>query len=608
MRVRPHTAEIYRWRFYGVALVLLVVVLALFWHLVKLQILPNEHRGFEFLQGQGLARTLREEVIPAYRGGITDRYGEPLAISTPVVSLYANPQKLLEHKSEWPELVKALGITRGKLEEKANRYRHKEFMYLKRQLTPVQAKKILALNIGGVYGQQEYQRFYPAGEVAAHIVGFTDIDDQGQEGLELAYNEWLTGTKGKRQVLKDLQGRVIKDIALLEAAQPGKDIALSVDLRLQYLAYRELKAAVQAHGAKSGSVVMLDAKTGEVLAMANQPSFNPNDRSRLRANTLRNRAITDQFEPGSTMKPLTVMAALETGRYSPRTKINTYPGYLKVGKKTLLDPVNYGVIDLAKVIQKSSQVGLTKVSLDLEADTIRDMFFRLGLGQSTGTGFPGESLGLLPNYTRWQPIVQANFSFGYGLTLTTLQLAQAYSVIADNGLKKPVSMLKLDAAPQSTSVVSKKITNQLVTMMKTVVKKGGTATRANIDSYEVAGKTGTIHKVGSQGYAEDRYISLFAGFAPANDPKVIAVVAIHEPSKGKYYGGEVAAPVFANVVERSLQLMQVAPQNINAQQNLENKQKLIGEKYFLQKKADEIQLKKAASKEVLVQKNVEPLT
>ncbi|MFT5420903.1 MAG: cell division protein FtsI (penicillin-binding protein 3) [Candidatus Endobugula sp.] len=554
-----NTAKIYRWRFYGVVGLLLLLAIALVWHLIKLQVLPDTYRGFEFLQNQGLARTLRTESIPAYRGVVTDRYGEPLAISTPVVSLWANPKELLAASEKWPLLAKELGLKPAKLVARLKRYRNKEFMYLRRQLAPALAKQILSLEIKGVYGKQEYQRFYPSGEVAAHLVGFTNVDDKGQEGLELAYDEWLTGTPGRKQVLKDLSGRVIKNVALLETAAPGKDIELSIDLRLQYLAYRELKAAVKAHSAKSGSMVLLDAKTGEVLAMVNQPSFNPNDRSDLNTSALRNRAITDQFEPGSTMKPLTIMTALETGRYSPKTIIDTNPGYFKVGKKTLLDPVNYGRIDVTKIITKSSQVGLTKISLDLEASDIRDMFFRLGLGQSTGTGFPGESIGLLPNHARWQPIVQANFSFGYGLTLTALQLAQAYSVIADGGNKKPVSIVKLEGKPESESVVDEKVAAQVVSMLKTVVLPGGTAKRAHLDSYVVAGKTGTVHKVGKQGYADNRYTSLFAGFAPADDPRVIAVVVVNEPSRGKYYGGEVAAPVFARVVERSLQLLQVPP-------------------------------------------------
>ncbi|MGH1439243.1 MAG: peptidoglycan D,D-transpeptidase FtsI family protein [Cellvibrionaceae bacterium] len=559
MKAKTHTAKIVRWRFYAISLALVSLLLALVFHLASIQILPNELRGYEFLQRQGLVRTLRSETIPGLRGVITDRHGEPLAISTPVVSLWANPKELLVSKESWPDLVKPLGINIADLEKRLKRYRNKEFMYLRRHLTPADAKAILDMDIVGVYGQQEYRRFYPAGEVAAHLVGFTNVDDKGQEGVELAYDTWLAGDNGKKQVLKDLRGRTFKDVNLIADANAGKDIELSIDLRLQYLAYRELKEAVKAHRATSGSVVLLDALTGEVLAMANQPSYNPNDRRGLKSSALRNRAMTDQFEPGSTMKPLTIMSALETGRFYPSTKIDTNPGFLKVGRKTLLDPVNYGVMNIEKILQKSSQVGLTKISLDLEGDSIRDMFFRAGLGQDTGTGFPGEATGQLPSHSKWQPIVQANFSFGYGLSLTALQLAQAYSVIADSGRKKPVSLLKVNQAPKSEVVVQARYANQVAAMLTRVVQAGGTGTRANISAYQAAGKTGTIHKVGKSGYADDRYLSLFAGFAPAENPRLIAVVVVNEPKSGQYFGGEVAAPVFSALMERGLRLMQVPP-------------------------------------------------
>ena len=562
MRATVKLASVVRWRFYLVLFTLCAFLLALLWHLASLQILPANDRGYEFLQQQGLDRILREEEIPALRGMITDRNGQPLAVSTPVVSLWANPKELLAVQNGWSPLLKALTLSEKQLLEKLERYKNKEFMYLRRHLTPVEAEKILRLEIGGVYGDEEYRRFYPAGEVAAQLIGFTNIDDQGQEGLELAYDQWLRGESGAKQVLKDRKGRIFKDVQLLAEAKKGNDLALSIDLRLQYLAYRELKEAVKAHGAQSGSVVLLDAKTGEVLAMANQPSFNPNDRRGLKVNALRNRAMTDQFEPGSTMKPLTIMAAMESGQISATTTIDTHPGHLRVGSKTLLDPVNYGVMDIAKIVQKSSQVGLTKISLEMSPDEIRDMYFRVGLGQDTGTGFPGESTGLLPNHARWQPIVQANFSFGYGVSLTTLQLAQAYSVIANSGEKRPVSLLRLEKEIAGDKVISPKVARQMVKMLQGVVQPAGTGTRAGIDAYPVAGKTGTIHKVGPNGYADDRYISLFAGFAPANDPAVVAVVVIHEPSRGQYFGGEVAAPVFSNLVERSLRLLQVPPQNI----------------------------------------------
>jgi cell division protein FtsI (penicillin-binding protein 3) len=564
MKVKTHSAKIVRWRFYFVLLALLGLMISLVWHLASIQIMPNESRGYEFLQRQGLVRTLRLETIPALRGVITDRNGEPLAISTPVVSLWAQPQELRLSIERLAELSDKLSIKSSTLKKKLSRFKNKEFMYLRRHMTPADAEDVLALGVSGVYAQQEYRRFYPAGEVAAHLVGFTNIDDRGQEGLELAFNKGLTGEAGKKQVLKDLRGRTFKDVSLISEASAGNDIALSIDMRLQYLAYRELKEAVKAHKAKSGSVVLLDAKTGEVLAMVNQPSFNPNDRSGLKVNALRNRAMTDQFEPGSTMKPLTVMAALETGRFTPTTEIDTNPGFLRVGKKTLLDPVNYGVMSVGKILQKSSQVGLTKISLDLDGDEIRDMFFRAGLGQGTGTGFPGEAVGVLPGYAKWQPIVQANFSFGYGISLTALQLAQAYSVIANRGEKTPVTLLKLNDSVESTTVVQPQIAKQVATMLERVIQKGGTGTRAEIPAYYAAGKTGTIHKVGRNGYADDRYLSLFAGFAPANDPRIIAVVAINEPRAGQYFGGEVAAPVFSALMEHGLRILQVTPDYIPA--------------------------------------------
>lgn len=557
--------NIHQWRFYVVLLGLSILMAALLWRVINIQILPGGDRGFEFLQSQGLARTLRTETIPAYRGIITDRHGETLAVSTPVVSIWANPKELLTAKQRWPQLARALSINSSDLHDKLMAYRDKKFVYLRRQLPPAEAQKVLNLDIEGVYGKREYRRFYPAGEVAAHLVGFTNIDDRGQEGIELSYNQWLTGAPGKKQVLKDLRGRVIKQVGLLQSAKAGRDIVLSIDLRLQYLAYKELKAAVQGHRAKSGSLVLLDAGTGEVLAMVNQPSYNPNDRSRLSPDKFRNRAITDQFEPGSTMKPLTIMAALESGRYLPQTEIDTNPGYIRVGRKTLLDPVNYGVIDITRIITKSSQVGLTKVSLDLDGDRIRDMFARLGIGQSTGTGFPGEALGVLPSYHRWQPIVQANFSFGYGMTLTALQLAQAYSVIANQGGKRPLSILRQQRSPQTQQVIAKKTARQAIAMLKTVTQSGGTAANVHLQSYQTAGKTGTIHKVGSNGYADDRYLSLFVGFAPADHARVIAVVVINEPSNGKYFGGEVAAPVFARVIDNTLRLLKVPPLNAERQ-------------------------------------------
>ncbi|HEB27924.1 MAG TPA: penicillin-binding protein 2, partial [Porticoccus sp.] len=422
-----------RWRYLLLVGVLFMLPVAGLWHIAGLQVLTDVDKGFQFLQGQGLARTVRTESIPAYRGVITDSRGEPLAVSTPVVTLWANPQVIDSTSPGLTGLAKQLSMSRDELQQRLSRYSNKEFMYLARQMTPEQAEQVLRLEIPGVYGQDEYKRFYPAGEVTSQLVGFTNIDDRGQEGMELAFDELLTGVPGAKKVLKDLKGRVIKDLTLVRSEKPGQNLALSIDLRLQYIAYRELKAAVVKHQAASGSVVMLDVQTGEILAMANQPSFNPNDRSRMSSDSLRNRAITDLVEPGSTMKPLTVLAALESGKFVPETVIDTNPGSIRVGRKTFYDHRNYGLIDLTTLLMKSSQVGVTKLALQLDPTHVRDMFFRMGLGQSPGTGFPGESPGSLPEHRRWKPVERANFAFGYGLSATALQLAQAYAVLASDG-------------------------------------------------------------------------------------------------------------------------------------------------------------------------------
>lgn len=552
--------RLHSWRFYSVVLAMLLLAAFLLWRMASLQVLPDADRGFEFLQGQGDARTVRTEPISAYRGVITDRNGEPLAVSTPVESIWANPQILLQHPKDWSRLAQALSWDKAMLESRLARSSEKEFIYLQRHMPPQEAESILALDIDGVYSQREYRRFYPAGEVAAHLVGMTDIDDRGQEGMELAYDAWLAGESGAKQVMKDLRGRTIKELGLIKSARSGQPIALSIDLRLQYLAYRELKKAVAGFGAKAGSVVILNAHNGEVLAMANQPSYNPNDRSNIKASSLRNRAITDVFEPGSTIKPLAVMAALETGKFQPYTVIDTAPGYMRVGNKTLLDPINYGELDLTRVLAKSSQIGMTKLALAVEPEQIRGMYYRLGLGQGTGTGFPGEAVGVLPEYDKWKPIQRATYAFGYGLNLTVLQLAQAYSVLANDGVKYPVSLLRLDNAPVAEQVVEPRYAASVLKMLRKVVSDDGTGSNAYIEAYPVAGKTGTAHKADAGGYADHRYIGSFVGVAPVNDPEIIVAVMIDEPRDTKYHGGQVAAPVFASITEDALRLLQEPPQ------------------------------------------------
>ncbi len=553
-------APISPWRFRVVVAGLLVLAAMLLARTLTLQVLDVD-RGYEFLQGQGNARTIRNEVIPAHRGMISDRNGEPLAVSTPVASIWANPQELAKQKDGWPRLAASLDISVAELSRRLKRYTNSQFMYLRRHLAPQDAEKILALKVPGVYLQREYRRFYPAGEVASHVVGFTNIDDRGQEGLELAYDAWLNGSPGRKRVLKDLYGNIIREIDAGKEASPGKNIQLSIDLRLQYLAYRELKAALQRTGAKAGSVVILDSRSGEVLAMVNQSSYNPNNRSRLQPSALRNRAVIDMFEPGSTVKPMTLVAALESGRYQPDTEINTHPGYIKVGPKLLEDHRNYGVLNVAEVLKKSSQVGTTKIALSLDEQEVWQVFQRFGFGRSTGSGFPGESSGVLPSRPNWRAIERATLSFGYGMTVTNLQLAQAYAVFANRGVFQPVSLLKRKEAAERKQLIAPEIARQMVEMLELVTEPGGTATRARVDAYRVAGKTGTSHKAVAGGYAEDRYFSLFAGLAPASDPRIVAVVAIDEP-EGDYFGGLVAAPVFSRVVSDALRLMNIPPDDI----------------------------------------------
>ncbi|MFL0810581.1 MAG: penicillin-binding protein 2 [Agarilytica sp.] len=557
-----------KWRFYLVLTFLSVLPLALAWHLANLQVIPREDKDFRFLQNAGEARTLRNEKLSAYRGVITDRNGELLAVSTPVKSVFINPQKV--RQDQVPAIANAVGMKAKRLSSKLERYENKQFMYLVRHLPPQEANKILAKKFQGVYAQEEFRRYYPAGEVAAHVVGFTDTDDRGREGVELGFNQYLAGEAGSKRVIKDLKGNVVKDLGLVKSPKSGSDLQLTIDLRLQYLAYKELKHAIANQNAKSGSLVMMDANSGEILAMVNQPSYNPNNRNTVKADQLRNRAFTDVFEPGSTMKPFAMMAALESGRYSPHSKIDTSPGHMFVGGKMIPDPVNYGVLDLGKIISKSSQVGISKIALDMDPNDIRDVYFRAGIGQSSGAGFPGESVGELPSRAKWHPVEQATFAYGYGLSVNAVQLAQAYTVIASGGKLLPASLIKQDAENLSTQVIDKKIAKQVTKMLKGVLESGGTAASSQIDAYPVAGKTGTAHKVRAQGYADDRYIALFAGFAPADNPEVVAVVIVNEPpSEGAYSGGKVAAPLFSSVVEKALRVLNVAPkQNKSAKKIL----------------------------------------
>lgn len=542
------------WRFGTVLTVFLLVVAALAWRLVDLHVVDNE-----FLRKQGDVRTIRVETIDAHRGVISDRLGEPLAVSTPVQTIWANPSEADPDEPRLTNLARLLDISEARLRERLRDYAGREFIYLRRKVQPSLARDAMALDINGIYSRQEYRRYYPAGEVTAHVVGFTNIDEQGQEGIELAYNDWLSGESGRKRVLKDNRGRVIKDLILIRDAQPGQQLELSIDLRLQYLAYRELKAVVNAHKARGGTLVMLDVDTGEVLAMVNQGSYNPNDRSQLAAENLRNKAITDLFEPGSTMKPIAMAAALESGLYQPGDTVDTAPGYRRFGRFTIRDHRNYGVLDLSGIIVKSSNVGISKIASEIGGDVIRDLYSRLGLGQPTGVGFPGEAVGVLPAPPKWRPVEEAALSYGYGMSVNALQLAQAYMVLANGGIRYPLSLLKVEEPPRGQRVLSEGVAHEVRQMLKQVVEKG-TGTRAQPGFYSAGGKTGTVHLVGAQGYEDSQYKAIFAGMAPIDNPRIVTVVAVDAPQSGEYYGGEVAAPVFARVMSGALRLLNVKPE------------------------------------------------
>lgn len=546
------------WRFKAVVGVLGVLMTLLVWRVLSLQVLDFEH-GREFLQGQGAMRSVRTAEIPAYRGVITDRRGEPLAVSTPVMSIWANPQ-LLKGSPRLAELAQALEMPLPTLKEKLAHYEGKQFMYLLRHLVPADARTILDKGIPGVAGEREYRRFYPAGEVAAQLIGFTNLDGQGIAGLELAYNERLQGIPGKKRYIKDLHGDMVRDIGVLQPPQSGKDIRLSIDLRLQFLQHRALQRAVTALGAESGTVVTLDSHTGEVLAMVNYPVYNPNGQKASSPDGMRNRAITDVYEPGSTMKTFTLVAALESGRFTPETMIETSPGRIRVGPKVYPDPRNYGLISVTRVLQKSSQVGVTKISLDLGHEPIWEVFHRFGIGQPPNSGFPGESAGDLPNRQRWYATEKVSLAFGYGITATPLQLAHAYTAFANGGVLQPVSLLAVEGElPAGKRVISTETAAQLLAMLHAVTGDDGTARKARVPGYQVGGKTGTVHKVGPRGYEPNKYVALFAGVAPIDNPRIVSVVVINDPKGALYGGGAVAAPVFSEITSATLRLLNVPP-------------------------------------------------
>lgn len=541
-------------RLITVMLVLLSVTLVLVWRAVDLHVVRKA-----FLQDQGDSRYLRELPLAAHRGMITDRHGEPLAISTPVDSVWVNPSEFVVDQPEWPRLAKMLNLDVNEIVQKISQRKDKEFVYIKRHVEPARAKRIMELGIPGISLQREYHRYYPMAEVASHVVGFTNIDDQGQEGLELAFDDWLSGEAGSQRVIRDRLGRVVKHVELLKKPRPGKNLTLSIDRRLQYLAYRELKRAVMSNRAQSGSAVILDVRTGEVLAMVNQPAYNPNNRGNLQSQKVRNRAVADVFEPGSTIKPFTVIAALQSEDYSANSVIDTSPGYYQVRGNTIRDIRNYGKINLTRLIKKSSNVGASKLALSLEPEKIWHVFDQMGFGMPTSSGFPGETGGLLKPAVTWAEIEQATLAFGYGLSVTPLQLAKAYAAIANQGVINPVSFVREDEPVQGRRVIDSEVANTMTRMLESVTNEGGTGTRARVPGYRVAGKTGTVKKITSEGYTGDKYIAVFAGMAPASDPRIAMVVTINEPTGDDYYGGQVAAPVFSRVMGGALRLFDIAP-------------------------------------------------
>ena len=512
----------------------------------------------DFLQAKGELRYSRTLEIPAHRGRIFDRNGEALAVSTPVKAIWAIPEDAAVAGRDLERLAAALELPREELRRKlADSGR--DFVYLKRQLPPETAERVAALRLPGIHQSREYRRYYPAGETVAHVLGFTDVDDVGREGIELAYQDHIAGRPGSRRVIKDRLGQVVEDLESIREARDGRDLVLALDSRIQNLAYAELKRAVAGHRAKGGGIVVLDVGTGEVLALANLPSYNPNNRTRLSTASLRNRAVTDAFEPGSTLKPFTIALALETGQVASSTRITVAPGSLTIGPATIRDAHPEKALTVEQVIQKSSNVGAAKIALALAPATMWAMFDDIGFGAAPRLGFPGEAIGKVRPYKTWRPVEQATMSYGHGISVSLVQLARAYTVFARDGDLVPLSLLKVDTPPPARRVISSRTAESVRHMLELAAQPGGTGPRARIMGYRVAGKTGTAHKQENGAYLPDRYHSSFVGFAPASQPRLVIAVMLDEPSAGQYYGGAVAAPVFARVMAGSLRILGVAP-------------------------------------------------
>ncbi len=544
----------FHWRRRLVLTLFFLGVASLLWRSVDLQVIRKD-----FYQRQGDARYLRNVKVVAHRGRILDRNGEALAVSTPVDSVWVNPQEVDTRSPGWPRIIGLLGLDPARIERLLAAQPDRQFVYLKRQLPPDLAARVKALDLPGIYLQREYRRYYPAAALAGHIVGFTDVDDQGQEGIELAFNDTLRGVDGSEQVLRDRKGKQVEVVRVIKTVRAGEDVVLSLDRRVQYFAYRALLKAVKKHRAQAATAVVLDIRSGEVLAMVNYPTYNPNKPADRVSARFRNRAVTDVFEPGSTAKLFTVAAALETGRFTADSIIDTSPGFYKVAGHTVRDSRNYGRINISTLVKKSSNVGASKLSLELKPQTLWQTLTRFGFGQSLESGFPGESAGVLPNYLEWREINRVTLSFGYGLSVTTLQLAAAYAAIANDGVMPEITFLRREGSAPGQRVISPGTSRQLRRMLESVTEKGGTGTRAAVFGYRVGGKTGTVKKLASSGYSEKDYLALFSGIAPMSSPRLAIVVTVDSPAGKVYYGGLVAAPVFSEIAEGSLRVLGIPP-------------------------------------------------
>ena len=574
---QPLRASYIAWRFYLLISLITLIVLGLVLRALDLTVIKKH-----FLQIQGDARALRTVTTPAFRGMITDRNGYPLAISTSVYSVWINPAEFLADSRLIKRLAITLNLKPSVIAILVKHYQDsdQQFVYLKRDISPDVANKIKLLAIPGVYLQQGFKRYYPEAEVAAHVVGFTNVDDHGQEGLELAYNQWLTGTSGKILVIKDRLGRSISKIRNLAEQKPGHDLVLSINRRIQYIAYRELMAGIKENLAESGTAIVVDVKTGEVLAMVNQPSFNPNQLNAKNSDAFRNRAVTDTFEPGSTIKAFSIASALDSGKYTPNTIIDTDPGWFRVGHNIVHDEHNNGLLTVTQILQLSSNVGATKMILSLSPDQLWALLHQVGFGEITGVGFPGERSGELIRRVHWDPFALATLSFGYGMSATALQLTQAYMIFANHGIKIPLSLLRVEKPPVGERVMNAKIADQMLELLEAVVsKKTGKEERstgqpAQIEGFRVAGKTGTAKIVGVHGYEKHRYVSSFVGIAPVSHPRFIVTVIIRDPHGKNYFGGLVSAPVFKKIMEAVLHSSNISPddrQSLNLNLNLNTK-------------------------------------